>query len=116
MRSGVLRAAVAVGLCGSLAAAPEPSIAQSATAPAEAQPAPAQPASDAAISARVRSALQAEQGLGGLHIEVATSNGVVRLTGYTESSAQMSHATELARRVSGVRAVSNELRLNTGLR
>jgi len=113
MRTGMLRAALAIGFCGSLAAAPERLIAQPATTTAQAQASPAQPASDAAISARVRSALQAEQGLGGLHIEVATSDGVVHLTGYTESSAQMSHATELARRVSGVRSVSNELRLKT---
>lgn len=102
---GVLLSAAAMGFCGSLAAEPPGLLgAPSTTAPASA---------DDAISARVRSALQAEAGLGGLDIDVVTTDGVVRLSGYTESSAQMSHVTELARRVSGVRSVSNELRLKT---
>lgn len=102
--------AAAIGACGPVLAADLLPVQPAANAAADRQ------LSDAAINARVKSALKAEKGLGGLDIGVATSDGVVRLSGYTESSAQMSHAADLARQVSGVRSVSNELRLKTSPR
>ncbi|HSW14168.1 MAG TPA: BON domain-containing protein [Solimonas sp.] len=72
--------------------------------------------SDASVTEQVRAVMQAEGTLRAQKIQVSTREGVVRLSGTTTSSAQIAQAVALARGVSGVRAVRNELRLKTRTR
>lgn len=62
---------------------------------------------DAQIADRLRGIFSRLEGLQGLSVEA--SNGVVRLTGTTLSSNQRERAEEIAKRVSGVVAVDNQI-------
>lgn len=69
---------------------------------------------DAAITARVKSALIAEPGLKSTGIDVVTEKGVVSLFGTTTSDASRERATTLAANVEGVKAVENNLAVVQG--
>ena len=66
---------------------------------------------DAALAARVKQALVADPGLRSLPMSVATYRGVVQLSGYLDSEAQIQKALAVTRGVPGVRSVSNDLYL-----
>jgi len=72
--------------------------------------------SDAAVTAEVKSALLGQKNLDALDIKVSTRKGVVELSGFAGSAAQIAQAIDVARRVSGVREVRNELRLKASHR
>lgn len=67
--------------------------------------------SDAAVTSEVKTALLGQKNLDALDIKVSTRKGVVELSGFAGSSAQIAQAIDVARRVAGVREVRNELRL-----
>lgn len=69
---------------------------------------------DAAITAKVKSALIAEPGLKSTGIDVVTEKGVVSLFGTTVSGASRERATQLAAAVEGVKAVENNLAVVQG--
>lgn len=64
---------------------------------------------DAEITTRVKAAILAEPGLRSLQISVDTINGVVTLTGSTDSVVSNNQATSLAMAVEGVKEVVNRL-------
>lgn len=64
---------------------------------------------DAAVTAKVKSALIAEPNLKAMSINVDTTGGVVTLKGTTENSEQKQRAEQLATSIEGVRSVRNEL-------
>ena len=66
---------------------------------------------DAAISARVRTALLNDPQVGSFPLAVDTRAGVVTLTGDVRSDAQVSHAVAVARTVAGVVEVTSRLRI-----
>jgi len=68
--------------------------------------------SDQAISENVRSALASNPDTSTPRIKVSTSEGVVQLAGFVDTSEQRSEAGSIARSVQGVRSVDNDLRLN----
>ena len=68
---------------------------------------------DAALTAKVKTALLTEKNLKSLDVNVETLNGVVQLSGFVVSSAQIDQAVDIARHVKGVRDVKNDLRLKT---
>jgi len=68
---------------------------------------------DAALASRVKQALAADPALKSLPISVATFRGVVQLSGYVDSEAQMQTAIMMARGVPGVQSVSNDLQLRS---
>lgn len=67
--------------------------------------------SDAAITAKVKSALLADQSTSGLAIQVETQEGVVQLSGFVESAAEKERAAELALGIDGVKDVKNDIRV-----
>lgn len=69
---------------------------------------------DAAITAKVKSALIAEPGLKSTGIDVVTEKGVVRLFGTAGSNANRERATQVAANVEGVKAVENNLAIVQG--
>lgn len=69
---------------------------------------------DAAITAKVKSALIAEPGLKSTGIDVVTEKGVVSLFGTTVSNSSRDRATQLAAAVEGVKAVQNNLAIVQG--
>lgn len=71
-------------------------------------------ASDMAITAKVKTALAADDQLSALKIEVDTVQGVVSLSGPAPSADAAERATVLARAVEGVTAVQNRLVVNKG--
>jgi len=65
--------------------------------------------SDAAISARLKTELVAEEPLRGVHAQ--TNNGVVSLTGTVASSAARQRALELAQTLTGVQRVEDNIKV-----
>ena len=64
---------------------------------------------DSAITTKVKAAIFAEESLKTLQITVVTFKGTVQLSGFVDSSAQVSKAGQVTRNVAGVRAVKNDL-------
>ena len=67
--------------------------------------------SDAVITQLVTSALDKDPVLRKMDIAVQTQDGVVRLSGFVDSMAQVDRAGDLARRVEGVSGVRNTIRV-----
>jgi hyperosmotically inducible protein len=66
---------------------------------------------DNEVTAKVKSALAAHSPTRGLHIQVSTGNGVVRLTGSVPTSVQIDQVVSVVSGVDGVREVNNLLRV-----
>jgi hyperosmotically inducible protein len=66
---------------------------------------------DAALTAKVKSALIADESTKGTQINVETRDGVVQLAGFVNTDAERDHATQVARGVSGVKDVRNDLEI-----
>ena len=64
---------------------------------------------DATITAKVKSQLLADPQVAGLNVNVTTFQGQVQLSGYVESPDQRSKAEQLAKSITGVKSVSNDL-------
>lgn len=64
---------------------------------------------DAAITAKVKTALVAEPGLKALQIDVDTADGVVMLSGAVDSPSVIDRATQVVQAVPGVKSVDNRL-------
>ncbi len=64
---------------------------------------------DTALTARVKSALMADDTVRSFDIDVETNNGVVQLNGNVTSQAQIDQALQVARGVSGVSQVENRM-------
>jgi osmotically-inducible protein OsmY len=65
---------------------------------------------DAAITAKVKAGILDQPTLKSLDIHVETFRGAVRLSGVAASQTAIDKAVEVARRVNGVKSVTNELR------
>ncbi len=66
---------------------------------------------DAAITTKVKTAMFNEPTLKVFEIGVGTYKGVVQLSGFVDSSANVAKAGEVARAVGGVESVENNLRV-----
>jgi osmotically-inducible protein OsmY len=66
---------------------------------------------DAAITARVKTAIFNEPELKVMKVNVATDNKVVHLSGTVKSRAERARVIQVARRVDGVKAVKSDLQL-----
>ena len=67
---------------------------------------------DAAVTAKVKTAIASDAGLGSAAaINVNTYRGVVQLSGFVNSEEQIQRAAAAARSVEGVRTVENNLRV-----
>lgn len=66
---------------------------------------------DAAITASVKAALVADDLVKSLDVQVETRKGVVQLSGYVDSQAQISQIAALTRSVAGVREIENGITL-----
>jgi osmotically-inducible protein OsmY len=64
---------------------------------------------DATITSKVIAAIVKEPSLSKLQVSVETLHQVVQLSGFVDSAQDVSRAGELARGVSGVRSVRNDL-------
>ena len=69
---------------------------------------------DAALTAKVKSALVTEPGLKALAINVDTTGGVVTLHGTTDTPANRDKAGQVASGVQGVKSVTNKLEIAKG--
>ena len=67
---------------------------------------------DAGLTARVKTAIGREAGLGtATNVNVTTYRGVVQLSGFVDSQQIADRAAEVARSVDGVKSVQNDLRV-----
>jgi osmotically-inducible protein OsmY len=66
---------------------------------------------DTAITTKVKTALLKSSGLNSGDINVETYKGVVQLSGFVNSHAQMSQAVRVTEGVGGVKSVKNDMRL-----
>ncbi|HKA44280.1 MAG TPA: BON domain-containing protein [Burkholderiales bacterium] len=64
---------------------------------------------DTAITTKVKSALAADREVSATSVHVKTTNGTVNLSGEVKSREEKRKAEEIARKVNGVHAVSNDL-------
>jgi hyperosmotically inducible protein len=73
-------------------------------------------AKDNEITKQVKRRISEDPRFKGADIKVDTTNGVVRLTGDVPNVTTAARASEMARQVTGVRAVKNELTVKSGAR
>lgn len=66
---------------------------------------------DSVITTKVKSAIMNEPGLSSAEINVETFKGIVQLSGFVSSNANITKAVEVARGVKGVKSVKNDMRL-----
>ena len=66
---------------------------------------------DSALTAKVKTALIGDETTKGTQINVETRDGVVQLAGFVNTDAERERATEVARGVSGVKDVRNDLEI-----
>lgn len=66
---------------------------------------------DSVITTKVKAAIFNEPTLKSAEINVETFKGVVQLSGFVSSSSSISKASEMARGVSGVKSVRNDMRV-----
>lgn len=66
---------------------------------------------DSVITSKVKAAILAEPGLRSAEINVETFKGVVQLSGFVSSNAEINRAIAVARSVGGVASVKNDMRL-----
>jgi osmotically-inducible protein OsmY len=66
---------------------------------------------DGDITTKVKSAFFTDARVGALDITVTTFKGTVQLSGHANSPQEISRAIELARNVTGVKAVENAIQL-----
>ena len=64
---------------------------------------------DGVITAKVKAALISDPNVSGHDVNVQTREGVVQLAGFVDSGTQKLKASEVTRRVAGVRQVDNQL-------
>jgi hyperosmotically inducible protein len=64
---------------------------------------------DTVITAKVKTALATDKTVAAHEVNVETRNGVVQLAGFVDNSEQKTQASEVARRVAGVKQVDNQL-------
>jgi osmotically-inducible protein OsmY len=64
---------------------------------------------DASIATRVRTAIVGDPDLKLRQIDVNVMDRVVQLSGFVDSAAQKARATDVAKRVDGVRSVKNDI-------
>lgn len=65
---------------------------------------------DTVITSKVKAAILGEPSLKSSEINVETFKGVVQLSGFVQSPADINKAVEVARTVKGVRSVKNDMR------
>ena len=68
---------------------------------------------DSDITANIKAATKSESALDGSAMDVSTSKGVVHLSGFVTSHAQVVTATDIARSIAGVTAVENDVMVKT---
>jgi len=66
---------------------------------------------DSVITAKVKAAVLNDSSLKSAEINVETFKGVVQLSGFVNSQADIDRAVEVARGVAGVKSVKNDMRL-----
>jgi len=66
---------------------------------------------DAGVTTRVKKAIYDDPSLKVTQISVTTNDGVVHLTGEVESRGKAARAAQVARKVEGVKAVKNDLKV-----
>ena len=66
---------------------------------------------NAVITAKVKAAIFDEPSLKSAEINVETFKGVVQLSGFVSSQANIDKAVEIARQVKGVKSVKNDMQL-----
>lgn len=66
---------------------------------------------DSVITTKVKAAVFNEPTLKSAEINVETFKGIVQLSGFVSSQAAENKAVELARKVSGVKSVKNDMRI-----
>lgn len=64
---------------------------------------------DSVISAKVKTALHADEDVSGFQVTVETFRGVVQLSGFVDTPAQAQKAEQIARQVQGVQEVRNNI-------
>lgn len=75
------------------------------------QSTPGQYVDDVAITTKVKSELLDSKKVDGLEVNVDSTNGRVRLTGWGSSASEIATAGRLARNVEGVKSVDNQLKV-----
>jgi len=68
---------------------------------------------DAWITTKVKAAFVEDPTVRALAINVDTFKGVVQLSGFANSSAEIQRASEIARGIKGVQSVKNDIRLKS---
>lgn len=83
----------------------------SACAPTSSRPSTGEYIDDATITTRVKAALAGDSEVKAREVNVETYTGVVQLSGFVDSQAEIRRAVEIARDVPGVKSVRNDIQI-----
>ena len=72
---------------------------------------PRQYIDDATITTKVKSAFVADKTVSAMDVKVETYKGTVQLSGFAKSQAEINQAVSVARGVTGVQSVKNDIQL-----
>ena len=87
-------------------------LALSACAGSETKRSTGETGSDAALTAKVKTAIASDAGIGSASaINVQTYRGTVQLSGFVDSQEKIQRAADAARKVDGVRTVENNIKV-----
>jgi hyperosmotically inducible protein len=75
------------------------------------QSTPGEYVDDVAITSKVKASLLDDDRVEGLDVNVDSTNGKVRLTGWADSEAEKRRVADLARKVDGVKSVDNQIQV-----
>ena len=66
---------------------------------------------DTTITTKVKAAFVSDKTVDAMDVKVETFKGTVQLSGFADSSAEIERASQIAAKVTGVKAVRNDIRL-----
>jgi len=69
---------------------------------------------DSTITTKVKAAFVSDKAVDAMNVKVETFKGMVQLSGFADSSAEIERAAQIAAKVAGVKAVRNDIRLRPG--
>jgi osmotically-inducible protein OsmY len=70
---------------------------------------------DSAITTKIKTALIEDKAVKATEVTVETFKGTVQLSGFASSRAEIDRAVQLARQVTGVKTVRNDIQLKPGV-
>ena len=109
LQKSTIAAAITFSFCVGAMAETPPHVAEKTTAPASKSESAGAYVDDAVITTKVKAAILGDKTVKATEVNVETYKGIVQLTGFIKSHADIDKAVAIARGVKGVASVKNDM-------